>query len=230
MTAAAVAVLLAAGSGERMGRDRPKAFLTIEGRSLLTIAAEAACASSSVASLVVAAPSGWEQRAGALLPAHTPSEVVTGGDSRQESVRLALGAVPEDAAVVVVHDAARAMSPASMFDAVVDALADDEATGAAPVVAVPDTVKRVAGGWVVETVLREGLAFAQTPQAFRRGPLVDAHSRAAEAELEFTDDAALVEWAGGRVRTVPGSVDNFKVTTPDDLDRAALVLRRGIRS
>jgi 2-C-methyl-D-erythritol 4-phosphate cytidylyltransferase/2-C-methyl-D-erythritol 2,4-cyclodiphosphate synthase len=228
----AVAILLAAGSGERMAGDRPKAFLTIDGRSLLTIAAEAACACPRIGSLVVAAPFGWEQRASALLPARTPAEVVAGGGTRQESVRLALAAVPEDASVVVVHDAARALAPPSLFDAVVHALDDgtdlaDRATGAIPTVVVPDTVKRVDGEWVAETVPREGLVLAQTPQAFLREPLVDAHRRAVEAELEFTDDAALIEWAGGLVRTVPGSADNFKVTTPEDLERAALVLRRG---
>ena len=225
MTAPAVAILLAAGTGERMGGDRPKAFLSIDGRALLTMAAEAACGGSRVGSLVVAAPLGWEQRAAALLPADTPAEVLRGGASRQESVRLALAAVPEEAAVVVVHDAARALAPASLFDAVIDALDDDAAAGSVPVVAVPDTVKRLERDWVVETVPREGLALAQTPQAFRRQALVDAHERAAEAGLEFTDDAALVEWAGGRVRTVSGSADNFKVTTEGDLARVSFVLK-----
>jgi len=218
------AILLAAGSGTRMGGDRPKAFLVVDGRALLTIAAEAACASSSVTSLVVAVPAGWEGRAAALVPSGS-AVVVAGGETRQESVRIALESVPVEAAVVVVQDAARALARPSLFDAVVAAVGGDVA-GAVPAVPVPDTVKRVAGSRVAETVWREDLVLAQTPQAFLREALVSAHERAADAGLTFTDDAALVEWAGGTVATVPGEPSNFKVTNPDDLDRAEFVLRQ----
>ena len=222
----AVAILLAAGSGSRMGGDRPKAFLSIEGRSLLTMAAEAACASWRVEALVVAAPEEWEQRAAALLPGRVAVQVVAGGATRQESVRLALETIGPEVEVVIVHDAARALAPPALFDAVVEALGDEHGVvGAIPVVPVPDTVKRVEGEWVAETVSRDGLVLAQTPQAFLLAPLVDAHRRAVEAGLEFTDDAALVEWAGGRVRTIPGDPSNFKVTTSEDLARAEAAVR-----
>jgi 2-C-methyl-D-erythritol 4-phosphate cytidylyltransferase/2-C-methyl-D-erythritol 2,4-cyclodiphosphate synthase len=223
-SAPVAAILLAAGSGSRMGGDRPKAFLVVDGRALLTIAADAACASSSVTSLVVAVPAGWEGRAAALVPSGS-AVVVAGGETRQESVRVALESVPADAAVVVVHDAARALARPSLFDAVVSAVGGDVA-GAVPAVPVPDTVKRVAGTRVAETVWREDLVLAQTPQAFLRDALAEAHRRAAGSGLLFTDDAALVEWAGGTVATVTGERENFKVTTREDLDRAEFVLRR----
>ncbi len=224
MTGDAVAILLAAGSGSRLGGDRPKAFLTAGGRSILTMAAQAACESHRIASLVVTVPPGWERRAVSLLPSGAVCVVVTGGASRQESVRLALGSVPSTSSVVVVHDAARALATPALFDAVVDALdgvARDAGmiAGAIPVIQVPDTVKRVRDGRIAETIPREGLVLAQTPQAFLREALVEAHRRAALGSEEFTDDAALMEWAGSRVMTVPGEPGNFKVTTREDFDR-----------
>jgi 2-C-methyl-D-erythritol 4-phosphate cytidylyltransferase len=222
----AVVILLAAGSGSRVGGDRPKAFLTVDGRSLLTMSAQAACASSRVASLVVAVPPGWEGRAAALLPGRASAVVVAGGASRQESVRLAIEAVPAGCRVVVVHDSARAMATSELFDAVVAGLdGDQEVQGVIPVVPIPDTVKRVDGGVVTGTVPRDDLVIAQTPQAFLREQLAAAHARAAAEREEFTDDAAVVEWAGGSVKTVPGSSENFKITTRGDLDRAEAALR-----
>ncbi|MFL5799376.1 MAG: 2-C-methyl-D-erythritol 4-phosphate cytidylyltransferase [Actinomycetota bacterium] len=219
----AVAILLAAGSGTRLGGDRPKAFLTVDGRALLTLAVEAACAASTIGSLVVAVPAGWERRAEALIPPGPPVAVVVGGETRQASVRSALRAVGDGVSVVVCHDAARALCRPELFDRVVEAL-EEEAAGAVPVVAVPDTVKRTRAGWVIETLPRDELVLAQTPQAFLRATLADAHDRAAVAGLEFTDDAALVEWAGFRVRTVPGDPENVKVTTAADLARAEAIL------
>ncbi len=219
----AVAILLAAGSGTRVGGDRPKAFLTLEGRALLTLAAEAACAGSTIASLVVAVPAGWERRAEALIPSGLAVTFVAGGETRQASVRMALRAVDDGVPTVVCHDAARALCRPELFDRVVEALQGDVA-GAVPVVPVPDTLKRTDGGWVVETLPREQLVLAQTPQAFRRVTLADAHDRAAVAGLDFTDDAALVEWAGSRVRAVPGDPENIKVTTAADLALAAAIL------
>ncbi|HXJ62378.1 MAG TPA: 2-C-methyl-D-erythritol 4-phosphate cytidylyltransferase [Actinomycetota bacterium] len=216
------AILLAAGSGSRIGGDRPKAFLGVGGRSLLTMSAEAACGSSFVTSLVVVVPEGWEGRAGALVPSGIGATIVVGGSTRQDSVRLALAALPASTGVVVVHDAARVLASSALFDAVVSALASDEAAaGAIPVVTIPDTVKRVDDGWVAETVDRSGLVIAQTPQAFHAPALAAAHERAAADGLLFTDDAALMEWAGERIRVVPGEPGNFKVTTPDDLERLA---------
>ena len=219
----AVAIVPAAGAGTRMERDRPKAFLVLDGRSLLTMAVEAACACPQIALVVVAAPPGWEARAEALVPATGVVRVVTGGATRQESVRLALEAVPDGAPAVVCHDAARALAPASLFGAVLAALGPG-VEAVVPVVAVADTVKRIRDGLVVATVERDGLALAQTPQAFAVAPLREAHRRARREGRGFTDDAALMEWAGHAVRAVPGDPDNFKLTTPEDLARARAVL------
>ena len=147
---------------------------------------------------------------------------VPGGATRSASVRAGLVALPEDVEIVVVHDAARPLAEAAMFDRVVAAVRAG-ADGAVPGVPVADTVKRVdATATVVATVPRDDLVTVQTPQAFRADVLRVAHAAAPEG----TDDAAVVEAAGGRVVVVAGAVDNFKVTEPADLDRAAEVLAR----
>jgi 2-C-methyl-D-erythritol 4-phosphate cytidylyltransferase len=145
---------------------------------------------------------------------------VSGGGTRSDSVRAGLAAVPRSAEVVVVHDAARPLASPALFAAVVAAVRGG-ADGAVPGTPVVDTLKRVDGDRVVETVARQALVAVQTPQAFRAGVLATAHATGGEA----TDDAALVESAGGTVVVVPGEVDNVKVTTPGDLSRAALLLR-----
>jgi 2-C-methyl-D-erythritol 4-phosphate cytidylyltransferase len=142
-----------------------------------------------------------------------------GGETRSDSVRAGLAAVPDTAEVVVVHDAARPLAPAELFRRVVAAVRAG-ADAAVPVVPVADTVKRVAGNRVVETLDRSCLVAVQTPQAFRADLLRRAHATQAEA----TDDAALIEALGGTVVTVPGEVDNFKITSPGDLVVAALLL------
>ena len=218
----AVALVLAAGAGERLGTDTPKAFLPIAGTTMLRAAVDAACGCPEIETVVAVVPAGWERRAEALLPSTTPVRVATGGSSRQESVRLALEAISAQAETVVCHDAARPFAAPELFSTVLAALADAE--GAVPVIPVPDTVKRVRDGTVVETVARDELALAQTPQAFVAAALRAAHERAAAEGFSATDDAALLEWAGYKVRTVLGDPANFKVTTPEDLARAELLL------
>jgi 2-C-methyl-D-erythritol 4-phosphate cytidylyltransferase len=214
------AVLLAAGSGRRLGADEPKAFLWIGGRPLVALSSLAAAASPVVGSLVVAVPSGMEERATEVLDAiDLPVSVVTGGETRHESVALALDAVAEDISVVVCHDAARPFASPDLFSAVVEAV-DEHVDGAIPVVPIADTVKRVLSGRIVGTESREGLALAQTPQAFRLEALREAHARASEASVAFTDDASVMEWAGYRVAAVHGDPRNFKITTLLDLARA----------
>ena len=220
----AIAIVLAAGSGDRLGLRTPKGFVTVGDRSLMAIAARAAAACPDVAALVVTVPAGWEDRARSQLPGPKPALVVVGGASRHQSVRLALAAVPADVTTVVCHDAARCFASSDLFSAVLAALED--ADGAVPVVPVPDTVKRLRDGRVVGTEPRSDLGLAQTPQAFRASALRDAHLRAASEGLEFTDDAAALEWAGYTVRAVPGESANFKVTTPEDLARAESLVRR----
>jgi 2-C-methyl-D-erythritol 4-phosphate cytidylyltransferase len=220
VTGGAVAVVVAAGAGERLGAGVPKALVELAGRSLVARAVAAAASCRGVETVVVAVPPGAEERLRARLGSSTI--LVPGGPSRHASVAAALAAVPPGTQIVVVHDAARPFATPSLFSAVIQAL--DGADAAIPVLPLADTVKRVRDGWVVATESRDELAAAQTPQAFRAGALLESHARAAAERLEFTDDAAAVEWAGFRVRAVPGEPGNFKVTTAEDLARAFRVV------
>lgn len=224
----AVAIVAAAGSGERLGMPSPKAFVSLGGRPILARAVETALACPAIGIVIVAAPPGAEDLAHAIVEPLGAHAVVTGGATRQASIRAALAAVPADAPVVVCHDAARALATPALFAAVVEALEGWD--GVVPVVPVPDTVKRVQGERVVGTEPREGLALAQTPQAFVAAALREAHERARTAGLEATDDAALLEWAGYRVRAVPGEGTNLKITTAEDLARAEILLAEGSRA
>jgi 2-C-methyl-D-erythritol 4-phosphate cytidylyltransferase/2-C-methyl-D-erythritol 2,4-cyclodiphosphate synthase len=218
----AVAIVLAAGTGDRLGIETPKAFVPLAGRPLLAHAASSACACRGVVSMVIAAPAGWEDLAHAVVEPLGPHTVVTGGPSRQASVRAALAAVPAEAGVIVCHDAARALATRELFDAALGGL--DGWDGVVPVLPVADTVKRIRGDAVEGTVPREALALAQTPQAFVAAALREAHARAERDGIEVTDDAAALELAGFRVRVIVGDPRNFKITTAEDLARAERVL------
>jgi 2-C-methyl-D-erythritol 4-phosphate cytidylyltransferase len=228
VTAHAVAIVLAAGSGERLGGSRPKALLPLGETPMLVLAVRAALASRSVNSVVVAVPSSSRDLAHAMIEPLGPHAVVDGGPTRGGSVRAALDVIPADVPVVVCHDAARPFASPGLFDAVVRGLEErPEVAGVVPVVPVADTVKRVSDGYVIRTEPRDGLALAQTPQAFRATALREGHARAAAEGRDFSDDAALVEWAGHGIGTVPGEPTNFKITTTEDLAHAeALVAER----
>ncbi len=215
-----VALILAAGEGRRLGASEPKAFIEIGGRTILSIAAAAAAASPAVDALVITVPESFEARAMEILaPIAKASTVVTGGLTRHASVRTALALVPGSASKVACHDAARPFVPPDMFTAVLDAL-DRGCDGVVPVLAVTDTVKRIADGLVTGTESRAELGLAQTPQAFHLEPFREAHERAEAERLDFTDDASVLEWAGYRVCVVAGEPMNFKITTLGDLARA----------
>ena len=145
---------------------------------------------------------------------------VTGGESRADSVRAGLGAVPDEATVIVVHDAARPLAPPSLFAAVVEAVLVDGASCAIPVLPVTDTLKRAADGVIVSTLDRDGLVTVQTPQAFSAATLRAAHREGGQT----TDDAGLVEQMGVAVHTVPGDPRNLKITRPEDLDLAEALM------
>jgi 2-C-methyl-D-erythritol 4-phosphate cytidylyltransferase len=210
------AVIVAAGRGERLGLDRPKAFANLRDRPLLAESLERLEASDWIDSIVVAAPPDWEEPVILLaeeLGCGKVVESVTGGATRAASVRAALAEVSEDAVVVLVHDAARPIVPEEVIERLLTAL-NEGWDGAIPVLPLPDTVKRVEGDQVVETVDREGLAIVQTPQAFVATALRDALASGGEA----SDCSALVEARGGRIKAVPGDPRLVKVTEPADLE------------
>jgi 2-C-methyl-D-erythritol 4-phosphate cytidylyltransferase len=209
------AVLVAAGRGERLGEGRPKAFARLGGRPLLAEPLRRLEESDWVDGIVVVSPSEWEEAAILLaeeLGASKVAACVPGGATRSASVRIGLAEVPGDAAVVLVHDAARPILPPDVVPRLLEALAEGY-DGAVPALPVADTVKRVRDAVVVETPSRDELVAVQTPQAFVAGVL-----RAA-AGGEGSDCASLVEAAGGRIRVVAGDERLLKVTTVDDLRR-----------
>jgi 2-C-methyl-D-erythritol 4-phosphate cytidylyltransferase len=218
-------LLVAAGAGTRLGIDRPKAFAQLRGRPLLAESLDRLDHCPVVDAIVVAAPAGWEEPTILLSEELAATKVVacvTGGETRAESVRAALDEVPEDALVVLVHDAARPLVDDAVVERVLEPLGHGF-DGAVPVLPIEDTVKRVSGGVVTETVLREELVRAQTPQAF----LAPALRRAFAGDLEgATDCASLVERAGGRVAVVDGDPRLVKVTTPADLAVVEALLKR----
>jgi 2-C-methyl-D-erythritol 4-phosphate cytidylyltransferase len=217
------AVLAAAGSGERLGADRPKAFVRLGDRPLLAESLERLDGSDWIDAIVVAAPPGWEEPAVLLaeeLGCGKVTSCITGGATRADSVRLAVAEVADDAAVVVVHDAARPLITDDIVERVLEALSDGW-DGAVPALQVPDTVKRVEGERIVETLDRSALRLVQTPQAFVASTLRDAF---AGEVADASDCSSLVEAHGGRVRVVPGDPRLLKVTDRGDLERVALLL------
>ncbi len=234
----ATAVIAAAGSGERLGAGGPKAFVPLAGRPLLAWSVRAALAAETVGAIVITAPPGREAECWRVAAAEGPSAEITvlaGGLTRADSVRAALAAV--STGIVLVHDAARPLVEPDLFDAVARRLANeagaDAVIAAAPIV---DTVKRAgtrradidaAGPPIVAgTEDRELLWVAQTPQAFRAERLREVQHRAeADGSLAAaTDEAALIEGAGGRVLLEPAPAQNFKVTTGTDLRAAEALL------
>ncbi|WP_018548423.1 2-C-methyl-D-erythritol 4-phosphate cytidylyltransferase [Streptomyces sp. LaPpAH-108] len=228
------AVIPAAGRGVRLGPGAPKALRALNGTPMLIHAVRALAASRSVSLVVVVAPPDGAAEVKSLLEAHelpqwTDFLVVPGGESRQESVRLGLDALPPEYDVVLVHDAARPLVPVDTVDAVVEAVRGG-APAVVPALPLADTVKEVepaavpgAPEPVLGTPERARLRAVQTPQGFDRATLMRAHESVTE---DVTDDASMVERLGARVVTVPGHEEAFKVTRPLDLVLAEAVLNR----
>jgi 2-C-methyl-D-erythritol 4-phosphate cytidylyltransferase len=218
------AVLVAAGRGERLGEDRPKAFVRLGDLPLLAEPLRRLDESGWIDQIVLVAPPEWEEPAILLaeeIGASKVSACVPGGATRTESVRAGVAEVPEDATVIVVHDAARPLVSEDVILRVIAALGEGF-DGAVPGLPLADTVKRVRDGVVVETVPRDELVTVQTPQAFV-APVLRAALKALsdESSQSPTDCASLVEANGGRIRIVEGDEKLLKVTTRADLERVA---------
>jgi 2-C-methyl-D-erythritol 4-phosphate cytidylyltransferase len=213
-------IVVAGGSGRRFGEM--KQFSTLSGRPVVEWAVEA-CRPVSAGVVLVVPVKLWEST---KQNAHGADAVLVGGATRAESVRCGLEAVPAEAEVIVVHDAARPLAPPALFADVLEALDEEGVVGVVPGLAPSDTIKVVDGNMnVTSTLDRASLVAVQTPQAFRADVLRAAHARAANSpDAVATDDAMLVEASGGRVRVVPGYPGNLKITTPDDLATAERLL------
>jgi 2-C-methyl-D-erythritol 4-phosphate cytidylyltransferase len=216
------AILLGAGAGVRLGADVPKAFCEVAGQTLLEHAVARFVSHPFVRDVVVTVPAELLDRARELTAKHNAVTVVVGGVTRLDSVRVGLDELAPDITAVLVHDVARPFVPAAVIDRVVIALSEG-ADAVVPGVAVTDTVKQVDDdSVVVNTLDRSVLRAIQTPQGFRRAALVTAH----EGEPEATDDAGLIEAAGGVVVVVAGADEAFKITRPWDLMVAEAMMKR----
>lgn len=222
-------IVVAAGSGTRLGADVPKAFVALAGSTVLARSLHAVFGMQEQAQVIVVAPASHEADAHAIGVqaagvASASLTVVTGGDTRQQSVAAGLGELVDGIELVLVHDAARALTPSALFDAVAVAVRQ-RSHGVIPGLAVSDTIKRTdAAGGIIETVDRSELSAVQTPQGFPRQQLMEAY---AKPSGDFTDDAALVLAAGHPVSVLPGDPLAFKITTAWDLQRAEQLLSAG---
>jgi 2-C-methyl-D-erythritol 4-phosphate cytidylyltransferase len=215
------AILVAAGRGERLGLDQPKAFAKLGEGPLLAEPLRRLEESDWIDAIVLVSPPGWEEPAILLaeeLGCGKVNACVPGGETRADSVRAGLAEVPTDAVVVLVHDAARPLLPEEVIERVLAPLSEGW-DGAVPGLPVADTLKRVTvDGAIAETVSRDGLWAVQTPQAF---PADVLRAALADGAADATDCSSLVEARGGRVKVVPGDPRLLKVTTTDDLAKIA---------
>jgi 2-C-methyl-D-erythritol 4-phosphate cytidylyltransferase/2-C-methyl-D-erythritol 2,4-cyclodiphosphate synthase len=222
MQPAVAVIVVAAGSGTRLERPEPKAFVTVAGRSILERALETVFSLRQAVQVIVVAPSAMLVEATALAESTAGSAasyltVVAGGDTRQQSVAAGLAALTPEVETVLVHDAARAFTPVGLFDAVITAVVESGA-GVVPGLPVADTIKQTDWtGAVEKTIDRSALVAVQTPQGFPRVALVEAYDAATE---DHTDDASVFSATGNVVTVIDGDPLAFKITTPWDLRRA----------
>ena len=214
----ASAILAAAGSGERLGAGEPKALVELAGRPMYEWSLDALQGAESIGGVVIAAPPGMADQ---IESGDERTRVVEGGGTRTESVLKALALCESE--LVLVHDAARPLATPDLFDRVIERVTSDSSlAGAIAASAIHDTVKQVSDdGLIAATIDRSTLRAAETPQVFRTAALREAIESAGADEA--TDEAMLVEAAGGSVATVESDQENFKVTTTADLERAAAI-------
>jgi 2-C-methyl-D-erythritol 4-phosphate cytidylyltransferase/2-C-methyl-D-erythritol 2,4-cyclodiphosphate synthase len=216
-------VVVAAGLGTRLGADKPKAFVTLAEKTLIQHALENIAEVPALEQVIIAVPAGHESQTATIVEAalagkNVRYDVVVGGETRQLSIANALNVIDPEVEVVLVHDAARALAPATLFTRVASEVRRS-GFGAVPLMKIADTVKRVDGEVVCETVDRNSLRAAQTPQGFVAENLIAAY---AAAKSDYTDDAALAQAHGMQINAVEGDERAFKITTADDLTAAEL--------
>lgn len=213
-------IIAAAGSGDRLGAKQPKALIKLGKLTLIDHAVHLLRPFSD--QIIVVAPSTHVEKVSAQFESDELVDVVAGGSSRSISVRNAISALAKNIDYVIIHDAARALTPSDVMQRILDELKRG-AEGVVPVLPLPDTVKEVLGEKVVRTVDRTSLQRVQTPQGFKTKVIVDAHAAAKRDGVEGTDDASLVERMGIKVNTVLGDERAFKITTAFDLEVAQQV-------
>jgi 2-C-methyl-D-erythritol 4-phosphate cytidylyltransferase len=222
----ASAIIVAAGGGNRLGRNEPKAFVVLAGRTMLSWSLATIAQVPAIEEVVIAVPAGRE--AAARREASTlsiPVKITPGGAERQDSVHIALALTSAQSELVVIHDAARPLANTHIFAACL--VAAERAGGAIAAIPVTDSLKRVDTGHAISaSVPRSDLWQAQTPQAFRRALIIAAHDRAMRDQLAVTDDADLAERIGTRVEVVECTTANLKITTEADLELATALLER----
>jgi 2-C-methyl-D-erythritol 4-phosphate cytidylyltransferase len=227
----AVAVIVAAGEGKRFGSPEGKVYIPLCGRAMLLRALDKFCSARHIMQIIVVAAASELSRCEAMLRAdpvlkRCPWIVQSGGATRQESVKRGLDKVDADMDVVAIHDGARPFVSAGLIDRCVEAAYDRGAAAAG--LPARDTIKFVSEDrWVQSTPDRSALWEIQTPQAFRKKLIIDAHARAAAEGFQGTDDAMLVERTGAAVYMVEGEKTNFKITFPEDLLFAEALIREG---
>lgn len=223
------AIVVAAGQGTRFGSDIPKQFLLLQNRPIIVHTLERLQSAAVISSIVIVVGKEWVTYTGREILSRYNfdkiSAVVSGGKERQDSVRAGLQALPAAHEFVVVHDAVRPLFTHNLLERVIEGCANFEAC--VPGLPARDTVKRIDGDRVIETVPRESLRLVQTPQAFRSQGLMQAFKNAGATGFYSTDEAGLVEKYGGQVGWVEGEENNLKITTARDLQIAEFFLQEG---
>lgn len=222
------AIVVAAGQGTRFGSDVPKQFLLLQNRPIIVHALERLQNAAIISQIIIVAGKDWVPYLGREIVARFNfdkiSAIVPGGKERQDSVLAGLQALPTPHEVVVVHDAVRPLFSLNLLARVINGCNTFDAC--VPGLPSRDTVKRIDGDRIIETVPRETLRLVQTPQAFRYQKLLQAFAQAAKINFYSTDEAALVEKFGGAVGWVEGEENNLKITTPRDLQIAEVLIRQ----
>jgi 2-C-methyl-D-erythritol 4-phosphate cytidylyltransferase len=227
----AIAIIVAAGEGRRLGNTDPKAYLPLCGRPMLLRTLDKFCAARHIAKMIVVVAAPQLARCEALLRADSALKgrfwiLQSGGDTRQQSVKQGLDKVDADTEIIIIHDAARPFVSSALIDRCVEAAYERGAVAVG--LPVRDTIKIVSSEqWVQSTPERRSLWEIQTPQVFRAPLILAAHDRAAKEGIQATDDAVLLERMGIPVYVIEGERTNFKITLPDDLVFAEALIRDG---